>query len=306
MIYMEFLQNPLFVGGILPMIFFGMMDFSFRLYAKEIPFQNVFFYTSLGGCITMFILNFSLFGASFDQLQQFIELFSQQAIFAGILLGIIWTISISSMGFAYEKLNANAAQIVPIASSSGLLGALLGIFFLDEKISLLIFSLSSLCIIIGIIILSQAENNNSSVTISLKKSLLPILIGGFIPFFGFGALNILFKIFGELNAGILGIIMACTGMIISFLIQKIRKQKFIHKPILMNSGIFWALAVASLGYGFYPLLGNASTMLPIVGASPLISLFFVKIFLKENVNWNFVMLGAIIIICSLGALNYWG
>lgn len=296
---MEFFQNPIFIGGILPMIFFGMMDFSFRVYAKQLPFQNVFFYTSLGGFFTMILLSFTLFNIPFDN---FFELFSIKTFVVGIGLGIIWTICISSMGIAYEKLNANASQIVPIASSNALLTALIGILFLQEKISLFVFALASICIISGIIIVSRAEKNNNKNT----SSLLAILLGGFVPLVGFGILNIVFKIYSELSPSILGIIMALTGISIACIIQKIRKQDFIYKPILLNTGVFWALAVGFLGYGFWPLKGDASLLLPIAGASPLISLLCVKLFLDEPVNWKLVMIGASAIIVGLAGLNYWG
>lgn len=293
---MDLLHNAAFVGGVLPLIFFGLMDFSFRLFVGKTPFQNVFFYTALGGFFSMIALSFTIFSI---EPSQFFELFTQKSIIVGIGLGMLWALSILSMGVAYEKLNANASQIVPIASSSGIFTALLGIVFLGESLSLPLFLFSAFLIIAGITLLSQAEIQSKST----KSSLLSILLGGVVPLFGFGILNYFFKIYSELSPSILGIIMTITGMTIALCIQWKRKQQFIYNPTLLITGVFWALAVGTLGYGFWPLRGDVSILLPIVGASPLFSLLLVKLFLKEPVSWNKVVIGALGIVVGIGILN---
>lgn len=296
---MELFQNPAFVGGILPMLFFGLMDFSLRVYSKELNFQNVFFYTSLGGLITMLILTSTLFNTSINN---FLELLTFQVIAIGIILGLIWSIGISSIGIAYEKFNANASQTVPIASSSGLLTAFFGIIILKEELSILVFGISATLIIGGIYLLVKAKSNKS-----VKNStFLGIFLGGIIPLIGFGILNFLFKIYSELNPNIIAIIMTLTGIVFAYAIQIYRKERFVHKPILMMTGVFWALAIVSLGYGFWPLQGEASILLSIASGSPLISILLVKIFLKENVNWKFIIFGALLIFSGIVGLNYFG
>jgi uncharacterized membrane protein len=297
---MELFQNAIFVGGILPMIFFAFMDFSFRINSKNIKFQNVFFYTSLGGLISMVIISIGIFNIPLNTI---LELLTLKTIIVGIGLGLIWSIAISSMGIAYEKFNANASQVVPIASSSGLLTAFLGIILLQEKLDIVIFILSSTLIIIGIFLLAKAKLKQNS---NNEMSIIGIILGGIIPLLGYGILNILFKIYSELNPNIIAIIMALTGIIFSLMVQSYRKETFTHNPMLIITGIFWALAIASLGYGFWPLKGEASTLLTIASASPLISILLVKIFLKENVDWKFIIVGALLIFLGISTLQYFG
>ncbi len=291
---------PAFVGGILPMLSFGIMDFLYRIFAQKIPFHIVFFYTSLGGFFTMFIFGFLLFGFSFENI---ISLFSFSALLAGIILGILWSIAIVSIGYAYEYCHTNGSQIVPISSASGLFGAFLGIVFLDEKLSLEQFFLSAFFIFIGIllIIFSEKKQISSGVSFqSLKQSLKGVIIGGFIPFFAFGILNILYKVWGEYNAAVLAIMMTIIGMITAGLIQWNRKTSFEKSYVqIMTAGIAWACAVAFLGYGFWPLGGDASTLLPIAGSSPLIALILFALFVKEPVYWGKVSIGTVCIVTGI-------
>ena len=123
------LGSSIIVGGVFPLVFFGLMDFLFRYFSVKIPFQNVFLYTSLGGVIGMSVLSYFLFGINIETAS---DIFTQKTFSIGILLGVLWTLAIFSMGFAYEKLNANGAQIIPIASASGLLTSVLSVTLLKE------------------------------------------------------------------------------------------------------------------------------------------------------------------------------
>lgn len=296
---MPLLENPILIGGILPMIFFALMDFSYRVFAGKLHFQNVFFYTAVGGTLAMTFLSLTLFEIPSHTF--FTQLSNPSIIFAGCILGIIWGLTTLSMGFAYEKCNANASQVVPIASASGLFGGFLGIFALGEEVNFSVFSIAAAGILIGIIFLTTAEKNKSN----HLSSFFAILLGGIVPLLSFGVLNVLFKVWVELNPGLLGVIMGITGCIIALIVQLFRKTKMVHKPQLLLTGIFWSLAVGFLGYGFGPLLGNASLLLPIVGSSPLISIFLVALFLNEKVEWWKIILGTICILFGISAINIW-
>ena len=290
------LGNSIIVGGVFPLIFFGLMDFLFRYFSVKIPFQNVFLYTSFGGLIGMSVLSYFLFGINLDTAS---DIFTQKTFCIGILLGAIWTLAIFSMGFAYEKLNANGSQIIPIASASGLLTSVLSVTILQETGDLRILFLSAFIIFCGVIFLQKAKIINRIE----KINFLPILVGGIIPLISFGILNTLFKAYYELNSGALGIIMGLTGIVFALIVQVLRKQKLIFEPKLLLTGIAWAIAVASLGYGFYPLLGQASILLPIAGASPLISIVLVAIFLDEKVDWKYIIIGSVLIFSGVISLH---
>ncbi len=297
--------SSIIVGGIFPMIFFGLMDFLFRYFSIKIPFQNVFLFTSFGGMIAMGILSYFLFGINSGN---YIEIFTKNnydTIFIGGILGVIWTLAIFSMGFAYEKLNANGSQIIPIASASGLLTSVLSIVILGETGNLYYLFLSAFIIFAGVLFLQKAEIINVSEKVSKNNisNFLPIFVGGIIPLISFGVLNTMFKAYYELNSGALGIIMGATGIILSLIVQIVRNQKLRFEPKFLLTGIVWAIAVASLGYGFYPLMGKASILLPIAGASPLISVLLVAIFLDEKVNWNYIVIGSILIFSGVISLH---
>ena len=296
--------SSIIVGGIFPMMFFGFMDFLFRYFSVKIPFQNVFLFTAIGGTIAMSILSYFLFGINSHN---YIEIFTKNnydTIFIGIILGFIWTLAIFSMGFAYEKLKANAAQIIPIASASGLLTSILSIIILGETGNLYYLFASAFIIFMGVLVLQKAKIVSEKKSTNLEIiNILPILVGGIIPLISFGVLNTMFKAYYELNSGALGMVMGCTGIFLSLIVQIIRKQKLQFEPKLLVTGIVWAIAVASLGYGFYPLMGQASVLLPIAGASPLVSVVLVAIFLDEKVNWKYIIAGAIFIFLGVTALH---
>ena len=290
------LGSSIIVGVVFPLIFFGLMDFLFRYFSVKIPFQNVFLYTSLGGVIGMSVLSYFLFGINIETAS---DIFTQKTFYIGMLLGVLWTLAIFSMGFAYEKLNANGAQIIPIASASGLLTSVLSVTLLKETGNLTVLFISAFIIFCGVIFLQKAKITNAVD----KINFLSILVGGIIPLLSFGILNTLFKAYYELNSGALGIIMGIVGIVLSLLVQFLRKQKLIFEPKLLLTGVVWAIAVASLGYGFYPLLGQASVLLPIAGASPLISVVLVAIFLDEKVNWKYIIMGSLLIFSGVISLH---
>ncbi len=298
------LGSSIIIGGIFPMIFFGLMDFLFRYFSVKIPFQNVFLFTAIGGTIAMSILSYFLFDITADNYKEIFSKNNYDTIFIGIILGAIWTLAIFSMGFAYEKLNANGAQIIPIASASGLLTSVLSIVILGETGNLYYLFVSAFIIFVGVLILQKAEIISDKKSENLKTiNFLPILVGGIIPLISFGVLNTMFKAYYELNSGALGIVMGCTGIILSLLVQIIRKQKLQYEPKLLITGVAWAIAVASLGYGFSPLMGKASILLPIAGASPLVSVILVAISLDEKVDWKYITFGSVLIFSGVLALH---
>lgn len=286
------LENPVFIGGILPLLFFTCMDFAYRVFAGKYHFHNVFLYTALGGSITLFLMGITIFNIP---LLDFPSLFTVSAIGAGTVLGIFWGIGTLSLGFAYERYKANASQVLPIASASGLLGGFLGIFVLGETVHLLGFSLSSGIILCGMYFLTTAEARK----ISTHTSFMGILLGGIVPLFSFAVLNVLFKYWASFNPAVLGIVMTGVGACIALILQWKRKTPFRNDPKFLSIGVFWALAVGFLGYGFYPLLGDASLLLPLVGATPLISMILVGFFLKEKVYWWKVILGTFCVVFGI-------
>lgn len=292
----SFIENSVFMGGILPLIFFAFMDFSYRVFAGKHHFQNVFLYTSIGGMITMYILALTLFNIPVSEL---LSLFTLSALGAGTVLGVLWGIGTLSLGLAYERYKANASQVLPIASASGLLGGFLGIFFLNENVTLWFFILSAGIILCGMYFLTTAEARK----VSSLTSAMGILLGGIIPLIAFGVLNVLFKYWSAFHPAILGITMAGVGALIALIVQYIRKTPFTHNPKFLSIGGFWALAVGFLGYGFYPLLGNASLLLPLVGASPLVSMILVGVFLKEKVYWWKIILGTLCILFGISVIH---
>ncbi len=295
------LGSSIIVGGIFPMIFFGLMDFLFRYFSVKIPFQNVFLFTAIGGMLAMSVLSYFLFGIHLDNYGEIFSKNNYETISIGVILGVIWTLAIFSMGFAYEKLHANASQIIPIASASGLLTSVLSIVVLGETGDILYLFLSAFIIFIGVLVLQKAEKVSLQQFQNMK--ILPIVVGGIIPLLAFGVLNTMFKANYELNSGALGIIMGCTGVILSLVVQVLRRQKLVFEPKLLFTGIVWAIAVASLGYGFYPLGGKASVLLPIAGASPLVSVLLVAMFLDEKVDWKYVMVGSVLIFFGVLSLH---
>lgn len=274
------------------MIFFGLMDFFYKKYSTKDKFQHVFFGISLGGVFSMIFYNYILFdGNIFNN-----NILEYKNIIIGIFLGLLWSIPAISLGISYEKYNANASQMVPIVSSSGFLTAIFGIIFLNEKVFWLNFSISIIAIFLGIVIIA----NSGIKTIKQKSSINILIFGGGVSCICYGFLNFFFKFFSSISISFLGLMIALTGLIISSIINIKRKQKFLLKKSFILIGFFWSSAVVSLGYGFYPLMGNASTLLPIVSSSIWVTVILSIIFLKESVNLKKIIVGTLLI--SLGII----
>lgn len=93
--------------------------------------------------------------------------------------------------------------------------------------------------------------------------------------------------------------MCLVGILLASIWQLRSGKAMVHRPIFLVSGVFWALAVASLGYGFWPLGGEASVLLPLAGCSPVITLILVALFLQEPVDWKKISIGTFSILIGL-------
>jgi drug/metabolite transporter (DMT)-like permease len=142
---MEFLKNPLIIGGIFPMILFGAYNILFTLLSKRFSFAEIFlgygFAFLFAGIIAFLFLEkipIRINGIHFLSL---------------VGMGFFLVVINFCMIFAFSFLNGKAAEIVPIITANSFFTALLAIILLGEEVSLWRTLFSSLLIIGGVSLL---------------------------------------------------------------------------------------------------------------------------------------------------------
>ena len=121
--------NAVFIGGVLPMMFFGVLNTLQKPFADKVSTPAWIWGIAFGGILTALLYSFL-----FEKSVIFKDIGKKEFLF-GVLGGVIWAGAILSFGVAYQKYNANAAQIMPIAMANGIVTVLLSFFFLKEDIT---------------------------------------------------------------------------------------------------------------------------------------------------------------------------
>ncbi len=139
--------NAVFVGGVLPMIFFGCFNYFYKPISEKFSPGSLLFGIALGGILVALFYTF-LFGEKKD----FAEILDKK-FFIGIFAGILWGVAVILIGIAFKKLNANASQIIPIVNANSLITVLLAIFLLKEQVIIWKVLVGTVMIIIGTVFL---------------------------------------------------------------------------------------------------------------------------------------------------------
>ena len=120
--------NAIFIGGIIPMISFGVANFLQKLTSGKLSALGWILGLALGGIVIGTVYSFLN-----NQNSIFQELSTKEFGIA-LLGGLLWGSAIIGFNIAYTKYNANASQIVPIAMANMIITVVLSIIFLQEKV----------------------------------------------------------------------------------------------------------------------------------------------------------------------------
>lgn len=144
--------NAIFFGGILPMIFFGVLNFLQKFTTGKISIMGWILGVALGGIIIGVIYSFLI-----QDSKVFKELTSKEFIIA-LVGGLMWGGAIIGFGIAYNTYEANASQIVPIAMANMFITVILAVIIMHEEVVLWKIITGILLIFIGSLFLTA---NNS-------------------------------------------------------------------------------------------------------------------------------------------------
>ncbi len=209
------------------------------------------------------------------------------------LEGIVYSIFISSLsywglyfvnrGFEY----GNAGIIIPISKGSVLISSIVGVLFLNDKLSL-IQSLLILAIFIGIVAGSVnfkklRESDVFKMTSGIPFAVLAAMFWGLtMPFFSVGTERV-----GTL---FFTLILETIVLTLSVLILISRKQKlFVQREVFRSTwrGVFLmglTGVLGTLGTNAAYNTGEIGITSAVTGAAPIVSAFFAYFLLKERLH----------------------
>jgi len=125
---LKLLQNPIFVGGIIPMICFGVFNFVYKPLSQRIPLPILLLSVMVGAIFLILSYDLATEQVIFSKKNWKMENFS------GFLLGIIWAIASVALGISLSKMNGNPAQIVPLVNANTLVTILLLFMFAPNEL----------------------------------------------------------------------------------------------------------------------------------------------------------------------------
>lgn len=122
------LSNPIFIGGVIPMLLFGLWNFFYKPLSKSLPTSHLILFLAMGGIMTVVVLDFFT-SKSLTSLSSGIT----KKHFYAFLLGCLWAGAIFSLakGFA---MGGNVSQIIPIVNANTLVTVILALLFLSEPV----------------------------------------------------------------------------------------------------------------------------------------------------------------------------
>lgn len=124
----DILTNALIIGGVLPMIFFGVFNVFYKPVAANISTGSLVLGVALGGLLVALGYD-TFFGGRMIPSE-----ISSKHFLLGIGGGLLWGAAVVCLGFAFEKLNANASQVIPIVNANSLITVLLALIVLQEQV----------------------------------------------------------------------------------------------------------------------------------------------------------------------------
>lgn len=138
----EYFLNSIVIGGIIPMIFFGIFALLQKEFSIRISAPITVIAVSSGAILTALIFQI------FFEDQKTIPQFFTKGFLLGILGGVVWGIAMIFIAWGFGKYQGNISQIIPIINANALIAVVLSIIFLGEKViawkvitgALLIFS----------------------------------------------------------------------------------------------------------------------------------------------------------------------
>jgi len=145
--FKNLLSSPLFVGGVIPLIFFGLFNFFYKPLTARVGISTFVIGISIGGIIVGLLYHL------FFEKQEFSSEMLSKNFLLTVLVGLLWGAAALSIIFSFKKLDANASQIIPIINANALITVLLAILFLGEKVVVWKILTGSILIILGIVFL---------------------------------------------------------------------------------------------------------------------------------------------------------
>lgn len=116
-------DHPVILGGVLPMLLYGLMTFPIKILNGKLHFSHYIFLTGIGVTIVGVIAIF-LFYSEIEINISHISL--------GILNGIMWGLGALFVFLALQHPKATIAQLAPIYNINTLIAVLIGILFFAE------------------------------------------------------------------------------------------------------------------------------------------------------------------------------
>ena len=122
------LSNPLFVGGVVPMLLFGLWNFFYKPLSRSLPTSHLILFLAIGGIFAVFLLDFftskslSSLGSGLNKKH-----------FYAFLLGCMWAGAIFALAKSFT-MGGNVSQIIPIVNANTMVTVILALVFLSEPV----------------------------------------------------------------------------------------------------------------------------------------------------------------------------
>lgn len=142
---MELLKNPFFVGGIVPMVLFGVYNVLFPVLSQRFSFSEIF----IGYGISFLLIG----GTTLFLIPENFSRIKLASLFPAFLLGLLLVAINFFMWMGFSHLGGKASELIPIINANIFITVLLAVFFLHEEVVLWKVLLASFLIISGITLL---------------------------------------------------------------------------------------------------------------------------------------------------------
>ena len=119
----DILQNPIFIGGVIPAIIIGVYNFSLKIIAKNLAIGEILISISLG---------MLLIGVVWSFYNSEVVNIKKPYFWGSFIIGMLYAVAIFCISYAFANLNANTSQIIPIITTNILIVMILAFVFLNE------------------------------------------------------------------------------------------------------------------------------------------------------------------------------